>query len=44
MAVKVVQPRYSVIFRGDEERAELAVRIWKETVAALKEADVRRQH
>jgi hypothetical protein len=39
MAVKMVQPRYSVIFRGDEERAELAVRIWKETVAALKEAE-----
>lgn len=39
MAVKPIQPRYRAIFRDDEARAELAVRFWKETVAALKEAD-----
>lgn len=35
--VKIVQPRYRAIFRGNEERAELAILIWKEVTAALQE-------
>lgn len=32
---KIIQPRYRQIFRENEERAELAVRIWKEITSAL---------
>lgn len=34
--VKALQPRYSQIFRGNPERAELACLHWKETISALK--------
>jgi hypothetical protein len=37
--VKVVQPAYGRVFRDDEGAAELAKALWKETVAALKEAE-----
>lgn len=36
--VKVVQPAYGRVFANDEGAAELAKVLWKETVAALKEA------
>jgi hypothetical protein len=38
--VKVVQPAYGRVFRDGEGAAELAKALWKETVAALKEAEV----
>ena len=34
---KIIQPRYRSIFRDNEERAELAICIWKEVTAALRE-------
>jgi hypothetical protein len=37
--VKVVQPAYGRVFHDDEGAAELAKALWKETVAALKEAE-----
>ena len=37
--VKSTQPAYGRIFANHPERAELAKILWKETVAALKEAD-----
>jgi hypothetical protein len=37
--VKVVQPAYGRVFASDEAVAELAKVLWKETVAALKEAE-----
>jgi hypothetical protein len=37
--VKVVQPAFDRVFPDDEGAAELAKVLWKETVAALKEAD-----
>ena len=37
--MKIIQPRYGQIFRGNEERAELAVLFWKEVIGALKEAE-----
>ncbi|WP_411036149.1 hypothetical protein [Shinella sp. BYT-45] len=36
--VKVVQPAYGRVFANDEGAAELAKVLWKETVAALKDA------
>lgn len=36
---KIVQPAYNRVFDGNEPRIELAKILWKETVAALKEAD-----
>lgn len=36
---KITQPRFGTIFRGDVERTELAVLLWKETIEALKSAD-----
>ena len=35
---KPQMPRYVAIFRGDEERAELAKEVWKATIEALSEA------
>lgn len=35
---KIIQPVYDRVFEGNEARAELAKLLWKETVAALKEA------
>ncbi|MGC0052722.1 hypothetical protein ACNSPG_06600 [Brucella pituitosa] len=32
---KIIQPRYRQIFRENEEKSELAVRIWKEITSAL---------
>lgn len=37
-ARKPQMPRYGTIFRGNEERAELAKEVWKATIAALSEA------
>lgn len=37
--VKIVQPAYGRVFANDEEAAELAKILWKETVAALRELD-----
>ncbi len=35
--VKIVQPRYRQIFRENEEKSALAVRVWKEITSALEE-------
>ncbi|WP_275790538.1 hypothetical protein [Pararhizobium gei] len=37
-SITIRQPRYRAIFSDDEQRAELAVVLWQETVAALKDA------
>ena len=36
----VRQPRYRQIFRDDEDRAELAAKIWRDTIAHLREMDL----
>ena len=36
--IKIVQPAYRHVFEANEARCELAIVLWRETVAALKEA------
>ncbi|MBD0416515.1 hypothetical protein [Oryzicola mucosus] len=39
MPITPIQPRYNQVFKGNKSRAELAKLLWKDTVAALTDAD-----